>query len=71
MQSAATFKNFIEYTTLAASTAKEIADAAQVPFLISTAALTRSIAECFEVEIFTVVYILGLMRDTDCSFEQG
>jgi hypothetical protein len=49
MQPSAEFKNLIEYTTLAATTAKEIAQIASVPFLGSTSALTLAIVKCAEV----------------------
>jgi hypothetical protein len=39
----------IEYTTLAATTAAEMANTFQVPFLASTATLVLSILNCVEV----------------------
>ncbi|KAJ7218200.1 hypothetical protein C8J57DRAFT_1482861 [Mycena rebaudengoi] len=44
----ANFKNLIRYTTLAATTAKNIGETTQVPFLCSTAALSFSILKCIE-----------------------
>jgi hypothetical protein len=52
MPTAANFKNLIEYTSLAATTAETIADGTQVPFLGSTAALSLSILKCIEVGRF-------------------
>jgi hypothetical protein len=49
MQPSTKFKNLIEYTTLAATTAQQIAQTASVPFLGSTSALTLSILKCVEV----------------------
>jgi phosphoribosylanthranilate isomerase len=49
MQPSTKFKNLIEYTTIAATTAKEIANTTNTPFLGSTAALTLSIVKCVEV----------------------
>ncbi|KAJ7618672.1 hypothetical protein FB45DRAFT_932185 [Roridomyces roridus] len=43
-------KDIIEYTKLAASTIKEIADAAETPFLALTASLTMAILGSFEAE---------------------
>ncbi|KAJ7266710.1 hypothetical protein C8J57DRAFT_1617923 [Mycena rebaudengoi] len=48
MPTTANFKNLIQYTTLAATTAKNIGETTQVPFLISTAALSFSILKCIE-----------------------
>ncbi|KAJ7268546.1 hypothetical protein C8J57DRAFT_1717249 [Mycena rebaudengoi] len=45
MPTAANFKNLIEYVTLAATTAQNIAETAKVPFLSSTAALCLSITK--------------------------
>jgi hypothetical protein len=49
MQPSTKFKNLIEYTTLAATIGKEIAQTASVPFLGSTSALTLAIVKCVEV----------------------
>jgi hypothetical protein len=49
MPTTANFKNLIEYITLAATTAQNIAETAKVPFLGSTAALCLSITKCIEV----------------------
>ncbi|KAJ7863563.1 hypothetical protein B0H13DRAFT_1899615 [Mycena leptocephala] len=46
MQPSVKFKNLIGYTTLAASTVKEIAQT--VPFLGSTSAVTLSIVNCVD-----------------------
>jgi hypothetical protein len=51
MQPSTKFKNLIEYTTLAANTAQEIAQTTGVPFLGSTSALTLSIVKCVEVSL--------------------
>ncbi|KAJ7218194.1 hypothetical protein C8J57DRAFT_1598276 [Mycena rebaudengoi] len=48
MPTTANFKNLIQYTTLAATTAKNIGETTQVPFLCSTAALCLSILKCIE-----------------------
>ncbi|KAJ7256945.1 hypothetical protein C8J57DRAFT_1648996 [Mycena rebaudengoi] len=48
MPTAGNFKNLIEYITLAATTTKNIAETAKVPFLGSTAALCLSITKCIE-----------------------
>ncbi|KAJ7247015.1 hypothetical protein C8J57DRAFT_1724666 [Mycena rebaudengoi] len=48
MPTTANFKNLIQYTTLAATTAKDIGETYQVPFLVSTAALSFSILKCIE-----------------------
>ncbi|KAJ7084666.1 hypothetical protein C8R44DRAFT_894111 [Mycena epipterygia] len=48
MQSPTQLDNVIEYTKLAASTAKEISDVAQIPFLSSTASLSLAILGCVE-----------------------
>jgi hypothetical protein len=45
----ATLKDLIQYTTLAATAAKKIADSAAAPFLGSAAALTLSILNCVTV----------------------
>jgi hypothetical protein len=70
MQPSIIFKKLLQYVTLAATTAQEIADISQVPFLVSIAALTSSIVKCVEAS-----HPLFLMRrdlsGTDCSFEQG
>ncbi|KAJ7234115.1 hypothetical protein C8J57DRAFT_1575548 [Mycena rebaudengoi] len=42
------FKNVMEYTILAATTAKNIAETAKVPFLGSTSTLCLSITKCIE-----------------------
>ncbi|KAJ7280999.1 P-loop containing nucleoside triphosphate hydrolase protein, partial [Mycena rebaudengoi] len=52
-------KNLIAYTTLAATTAQEIAKTTQVPFLVSTSALTLSIVKCVE----------GAQRNKDQCFQ--
>ncbi|KAJ7290073.1 P-loop containing nucleoside triphosphate hydrolase protein [Mycena rebaudengoi] len=44
----ANFKNLIQYVILAATTAENIAETAQVPFLASTATLCLSITKCIE-----------------------
>ncbi|KAJ7278980.1 hypothetical protein C8J57DRAFT_1573985 [Mycena rebaudengoi] len=49
MPTTAKFKNLIQYTILAATTAKNIAETAQVPFLDSTSALCLSITKCIEI----------------------
>jgi hypothetical protein len=43
------FKNLLQYTIFAATTAKNIAETAKVPFLGSTAVLCLSITKCIEV----------------------
>ncbi|KAJ6616731.1 hypothetical protein B0H10DRAFT_1948895 [Mycena sp. CBHHK59/15] len=48
MQQSTRLQNLIQYVTLAASTANEIASAAKVPFLRSTAVLSLSILECVQ-----------------------
>ncbi|KAJ7265251.1 hypothetical protein C8J57DRAFT_1622372 [Mycena rebaudengoi] len=48
MPTTANFKNVIQYTILAATTAKNIAETVKVPFLASTAALALSILKCIE-----------------------
>ncbi|KAJ7234460.1 hypothetical protein C8J57DRAFT_1729097 [Mycena rebaudengoi] len=48
MPTTANFKNLIQYTTLAATTAKNIGETTQVPFLVSTATLSFSILKCIE-----------------------
>ncbi|KAJ7288873.1 hypothetical protein C8J57DRAFT_1495134 [Mycena rebaudengoi] len=48
MQPSTSFKNLIQYATIAATTTKEMADSARVPFLGSTAALSLSILKCVE-----------------------
>ncbi|KAJ7212848.1 P-loop containing nucleoside triphosphate hydrolase protein, partial [Mycena rebaudengoi] len=48
MPTTANFKNLIQYTTLAATTARNIGETTQVPFLCSTAALCFSILKCIE-----------------------
>ncbi|KAJ7274045.1 hypothetical protein C8J57DRAFT_1714971 [Mycena rebaudengoi] len=48
MPTTANFKNLIQYTTLAATTAKNIGETTQVPFLVSTAMLSFSILKCIE-----------------------
>ncbi|KAJ7267086.1 P-loop containing nucleoside triphosphate hydrolase protein [Mycena rebaudengoi] len=48
MPTTANGKNIIQYTILAATTAKNIAETAKVPFLGSTVALTLSILKCIE-----------------------
>jgi hypothetical protein len=45
----AQFKNLVQYTTLAATSARNIADTTGVPFLSSTAALALSILKYIEV----------------------
>ncbi|KAJ7245277.1 hypothetical protein C8J57DRAFT_1725305 [Mycena rebaudengoi] len=49
MPTTANFKNLIQYTILAATTAKNIADTAQVPFLHSIAAVALSILKGIEM----------------------
>ncbi|KAJ7249967.1 hypothetical protein C8J57DRAFT_1723780 [Mycena rebaudengoi] len=49
MPTTANFKNLIQYTILAATTAKNIADTAQVPFLHSTATVALSILKGIEM----------------------
>ncbi|KAJ7244702.1 hypothetical protein C8J57DRAFT_1725593 [Mycena rebaudengoi] len=44
----ANFKNLIQYVILAATTAQNIAQTAQVPFLVSTSALCLSITQCIK-----------------------
>jgi hypothetical protein len=56
MQPSTKFKNLIEYTTLTATTAKEIAQTAGVPFLGSTSALTLSILKCLEVSLLEYMH---------------
>ncbi|KAJ7245540.1 hypothetical protein C8J57DRAFT_1524259 [Mycena rebaudengoi] len=53
MPTTANFKNLIQYTSLAATTAKNIAEAVKVPFLGLTAALSLSILKC--IELFTIL----------------
>ncbi|KAJ7246479.1 hypothetical protein C8J57DRAFT_727815 [Mycena rebaudengoi] len=48
MATTAKFSNLIQYTILAATTAKNIAETAKVPFLGSTSALCLSITKCIE-----------------------
>ncbi|KAJ7255998.1 hypothetical protein C8J57DRAFT_1517716 [Mycena rebaudengoi] len=48
MPTTANVKNLIQYIILAATTAKNIAETAKVPFLGSTAALCLSISKCIE-----------------------
>ncbi|KAJ7209929.1 hypothetical protein C8J57DRAFT_1733705 [Mycena rebaudengoi] len=48
MPTTANFKNLIQYTTLAATTAKNIGETTQVPFLVSTATLSFSSLKCIE-----------------------
>ncbi|KAJ7264301.1 hypothetical protein C8J57DRAFT_1230769 [Mycena rebaudengoi] len=48
MPTTAKFKNLIQYTSFAATTAHKIAETAQVPFLVSTSALCLSITKCIE-----------------------
>jgi hypothetical protein len=47
-----TLKNAVEYTILAATTAREIARSPNIPFLGSAAILVLSILECIEVGYF-------------------
>jgi hypothetical protein len=54
MKPSTSFKNLIQYATIAATTAKEIADSAQVPFLGSMATVSLSIFKAVEVSIRTV-----------------
>jgi hypothetical protein len=54
MQPSTSFKNLIQYATIAATTTKEIADSARVPFLGSTATLSLSLLKSVEVSINTV-----------------
>jgi hypothetical protein len=49
IQASTKFKDLIEYTTLAATTAKEITQISSVPFLGSTSALALAIVKCVEV----------------------
>ncbi|KAJ7279504.1 hypothetical protein C8J57DRAFT_1221166 [Mycena rebaudengoi] len=50
MQTSVSFKNLIQYATIAATTTKEMADSAHVPFLGSTAASVRSYkTECVQI----------------------
>jgi hypothetical protein len=44
--------NLIEYTTLTARTAEEIAASSYVPFLGATATLVLSILKCLDVSLF-------------------
>ncbi|KAJ7219835.1 hypothetical protein C8J57DRAFT_1536996 [Mycena rebaudengoi] len=48
MKPSTSFKNLIQYATIAATTAKEIADSAQVPFLGSMATVSLSIFKAVE-----------------------
>ncbi|KAJ7245853.1 P-loop containing nucleoside triphosphate hydrolase protein [Mycena rebaudengoi] len=50
MSTTTNFKNLIEYTTLAATTAQKIAETAKVPFLGSTTALSLSILKYIEIK---------------------
>jgi hypothetical protein len=52
MPTATNFKHLIQYTILAATTAQNIAERDQVPFLRSTAALSLSITKSVEVSRF-------------------
>ncbi|KAJ7263818.1 hypothetical protein C8J57DRAFT_1512627 [Mycena rebaudengoi] len=61
MQPSTKFKNLIEYTTLAANTAQEIAQTTGVPFLGSTSALTLSIVKCVENEVKTPSSSSGIL----------
>jgi hypothetical protein len=45
--------NLVQYTILAATTAKNIAETAKVPFLGTTAALSLSITKSVEVSQFS------------------
>jgi hypothetical protein len=67
MPTTANFKNLIQYTSLAATTAKNIAEAAKVPFLGSTAALSLSILRCIEVSRFQPLeqYITKTKKDDE------
>jgi hypothetical protein len=56
MQPSTKLKILIEYTTLAATTAKEVAQFASVPFLGSTSALTLSILKCLEVSFLEHIH---------------
>jgi hypothetical protein len=64
MQPSTSFENLIQYATIAATTTKEIADSARVPFLGSTAALSLSILKCVEISIQIVVPFFGLTRNS-------
>ncbi|KAJ7288949.1 hypothetical protein C8J57DRAFT_1215029 [Mycena rebaudengoi] len=66
MQPSTSFKNMIQYTTIAATTAKEIADSARVPFLGSMATLTLSIfksVELYSTSKITRVLSTALLYD--------
>jgi hypothetical protein len=56
MQSSTKIKNLIEYTTLAATAAKEIANTTNIPFLGSASALTLSIVRSVEVSPLKYIY---------------
>ncbi|KAJ7288933.1 hypothetical protein C8J57DRAFT_1215017 [Mycena rebaudengoi] len=62
MQPSTSFENLIQYATIAATTAKEIADAARVPFLGSMTTLSLSIFK--SVEIHEVLYIIVKLYST-------
>jgi Na+-transporting methylmalonyl-CoA/oxaloacetate decarboxylase beta subunit len=59
MFSSAISKNLIQYTSHAATTAKQIADSSQVPFLGSTAVLTLSILKSVEVIQFVLRWYIA------------
>ncbi|KAJ7257427.1 hypothetical protein C8J57DRAFT_1235144 [Mycena rebaudengoi] len=74
MPTTANFKNLIQYTSLvAATTAKNIAEAAKVPFLGSTVALSLSILKCIETTGLNkdkYVEIMEQIHEILCSIVQ-
>jgi hypothetical protein len=71
MPTTANFKNLIQYTTLAATTAENIGETSQVPFLCSTAALSFSILKCIEVIQFCGDWHSIQQKRIDNQIEQG
>jgi hypothetical protein len=70
MPTTSNFKNVIQYTILAATTAKNIAETAKVPFLGSTAVLCLSISKSIEVREFLWPLAPHLTGNKDNQIEQ-
>ncbi|KAJ7254526.1 hypothetical protein C8J57DRAFT_1657812 [Mycena rebaudengoi] len=73
MPTTANLKNLVQYTILAATTAKNIAETAKVPFLGSTAVLCLSITKCIETTTSNkeeYVEIMELIHEILCIIVQ-